>query len=112
MPGRNRCILWLLGSCSCLVYGAVLALSARFPFGEENQERPILAVLALLGAATLAYFLALFCVFRQGTSDPKLPDEFVGDEQFIISTPDGAPHRPRGVANCAWLKMLKKSARN
>jgi hypothetical protein len=31
-------------------------------------------VLVLLGAATLAYFLALLSVLRQGKSDPELPD--------------------------------------
>jgi hypothetical protein len=74
VTGRNQCILWLLGSCSCLIYVAVLGLSFYFPFHEGYQDRPILPVLALLGAATLAYFLALWCVLRQGGSDRGLPD--------------------------------------
>ena len=96
MPGRNRSILWLLGSCSCLVYGAVLALSARFQFGEGYQERPILAVLALLGAATLAYFLALWCVLRQGRSDPELSDQErseILDRELVARTAAGGPRR-------------------
>ena len=47
---------------------------------KDVQERPILAVLALLGTATLAYFLALFCVLRQGTSDRQLPDQERADD--------------------------------
>jgi hypothetical protein len=84
VPGRNRSILWLLGSCSCLIYGVVLALSAQFPFGEGHQERPILAVLALLGAATLVYFLALGCVFQQRRNASESLDQERSDDRHTL----------------------------
>jgi hypothetical protein len=66
--GRTRGRLWLLGCLSMLLYGGVSVLSFHFRYGEGHLDRPILAVLALLAAATLGYLVALATVLRRRRS--------------------------------------------
>ena len=54
-----------LGGVQLALYAAVLVLSYGFKFGAE--DRPILAVVGLFVAATLAYFAALAMVLRRGS---------------------------------------------
>jgi hypothetical protein len=62
---RTRGRLWLLGCLSMLIYCGVSILSFRFRYGEGHRDRPILAVMALLAAATLGYLMALATVLRR-----------------------------------------------
>jgi hypothetical protein len=85
---RSRSRLWLLGCLSLLIYGGVSILSLQFRYGEGHRDRPILAVLGLLAAATVGYLMALAAVLRRRgaipNADAKAGDRSTGLLRVII----------------------------
>jgi hypothetical protein len=73
-PGREDrpALGWLIavGGLSLVLYGAVAVLGFRFRYGEGHADRPILEVLALLGAATLGWLAALKGLLSRQAAGP------------------------------------------
>jgi hypothetical protein len=98
----RRAALVLLALISAVLYGMIAKLSPRFHFNTDFAQRPIPAVLALLGAAFVVYLVAVAVCRRSGRDRPLLVIVFVSSLAFRLILLPSTPIQEVDIYRYLW----------